>query len=285
MSNNPLRRKLYELLLSPRLKPWLEDLPLIRRIYDGWRRVHPFDIAHGVDTSGFVSAGDCSADQALAANISPYVGSQPSIIRAVLATLPEPESYAFVDIGCGKGRPLIVASEFPYRRVLGVDLSPELAVVARANAAAISARYPDRSAIDIQVGDACAVRAPADRVVYYMYHAFNRSLVDALIANVERQIVDGLDHVFFVYYDPVHSAAFDASPHFARWSAQMIEYDAEEMGYGPDLADAVVVWQSRPERYPARAGAERAVVADHRNWCTLAGAAPRGQPRPLLDPV
>ena len=106
-----------------------------------------------------------------------------------------------------------------------------------------------------------------------MYHAFNRTLVDALVANLERQIVDGLDHAFFVYYDPVHSAAFDASPHFARWSAQMIGYADEEMGYGPDLADAVVVWQSRPERYPAQAGAERAVAVDHRNWSTLVEAA------------
>lgn len=276
MLNHPLRHTLYGLLLSPRLKPWLEHVPLVRRIYDGWSRKHPFDRTYGVDTSGFVSAARCTPDEKLARHISPYVGSQPSLIRTVLMSMPEPERYAFVDIGCGKGRPLIVASELPYQRVLGVDVSTELTAVARTNAEVIAARYPHRTAIEIETGDACNLRAPAACVVYYMYHAFNRILVDALVANIERQMGDGLDHAFFVYYDPVHSEAFDASPHFARWSSDMLPYHAEERGYGPDLADTVVVWQSRPERYPALDDAKRTVVVDHRNWCTLAEAASPG---------
>lgn len=262
-------RKVYEALWSPRFKPVLERVPVLRRIYGGWTRTHPFDLAHGIDTSGYIPAAECAGDSGMAASISPYAGSQPSIVRTVLASLPDPSAYAFVDIGCGKGRPLVVASEFAYQRIIGVEWSPQIAALARANADIIAARHPGRARIEIEVGDATIVRAPATSVVFYMYHAFNRELVAALASNLERQLQADLEHAFVVYYDPVHSAVFDQSSQFARWSAQMLPYAADELGFGPDLEDAVVVWQSRPERHPARPGAGRAVVVDAKNWCQL----------------
>ncbi|WP_281784575.1 class I SAM-dependent methyltransferase [Sinimarinibacterium flocculans] len=262
-------RRLYEALWWPRLKSALEQIPVLRRIYSGWSRTHPFDLAHGIDTSGYIPAAECAGDSGMAASISPYAGSQPSIIRTVLASLPHTSAYAFVDIGCGKGRPLVVASEFSFQRIVGVEWSPQIAALACANADVIAARHPERARIEIEVGDATIVRAPTTNVVFYMYHAFDRELVAALVSNLEQQLQAGLEHAFFVYYDPVHSAVFDQSPHFTRWSAQMLPYAADELGFGPDLEDAVVVWQSRPERHQARPGADRAVVVDGKNWCQL----------------
>jgi SAM-dependent methyltransferase len=42
--------------------------------------------------------------------------------------------YDFVDIGCGKGAALMLASEFGFRRIIGVDLSGDLIAIARTNA-------------------------------------------------------------------------------------------------------------------------------------------------------
>jgi SAM-dependent methyltransferase len=263
MNRQAVRQKLYEALWSPSIRPVLIGMPFVRRIYDGWARVHPFDTAHGVETSGSVSAAECAPDAALAAQISPYGGSQPSIVRHGLLTLPDHERYAFVDLGCGKGRPLVVASELPFRRLLGVELSPRIAAVARANAEAVARRYPDRTPIDIAVGDATAVSPPAQDVVYFMYHPFGRSLVRALVDNIVGELDHRLRHAFFVYYNPVHGDVLDQSPQFARWSAEIVPYAPEELGYGPDLRDAVVIWQTLPTRYPARAGADRRIVVDH----------------------
>lgn len=263
------RRNLYEALWTPQVKPVLERLPLARRIYNGWARVHPFDRAHGVDTSGFVPAAECAGDSGLAAQIIYYAGSQPSLVRSVLESLPEPEHYAFVDIGCGKGRPLIVASEFPFVRLVGVELAPRLAEIALANAAIVAARHPGRIPIEIQVGDATGVSPPANRVVYFMYHALNQALVSALVENLERQLQDRLQHAFFVYYNPVHGEVLDRSARFTRWSARMIPYAPDELGYGPDIQDTLVIWQSLPERYPAHAGAGRRISVSPSQWCSL----------------
>lgn len=269
MSAQALRRSLYAGLWSASVKPMLERVPLLRRIYGGWGRVHPFDRAHGIDTSGFVPATECATDEVPAAQINFYSGSQPSIVRAVLASLPEPHRYAFVDIGCGKGRPLVVASEFPFRRVVGVELSPRLAQVARANGASIAARHPARTPIEVQVGDATSIDPPADRVVYFLYNPFGRPLVEALVANVERQLGDRLEHAFFVCYNPVHGEVLDRSPHFARWSAQSLRYAADELGYGPDIEDTTVVWQSVPQRYRPQPSAGRRIAVSRSQWCRL----------------
>jgi SAM-dependent methyltransferase len=254
------RRKIYEVLWTSPVRSLLVRLPLIRRIYNGWARRHPFDAAHGIETSGSVSAIECAPNAAMAAQIISYGGSQPSIARAGIASLPDHHQYSFVDLGCGKGRALIVASEFPFRRLVGVEISPDLAEVARRNAAVVALRDSGRTPIEIVEGDATAVFPPTERVVYFMYHPFGRVLVGALVDNIERQLADGLRHAFLVYYNPVHGEVLDRSPHFSRWQAETIPYAADELGFGPDLSDTLVIWQTLPEYYPAHPSASRHIV-------------------------
>ena len=256
-----LRRLSYHLLWWPPLKAVLQRLPLMRRAYNGWVRRHPYDVEHGVDTSGSVSPADC-APAAVASLISPYGGSQPSIVRAAIAALPDHAAYAFVDVGCGKGRALMVASEFPFARLIGVEISDALADIARRNAAVVAQRDPRRTAIEIQVGDATAVHLAAERIVYFMYHPFGRVLTERLVDNLERQLGSGLRHAFVVYYNPVFGDVLDRSPRFARWQADTMSYGDDELGFGPDLCDTVVTWQTVPARYPARPRASRSIVLE-----------------------
>jgi SAM-dependent methyltransferase len=253
-----LRRAVFEALWAPPVRAVLTRVPLVRRVYFGWQRTHPFDREHGVDTSGMLAPDASGANPALAAQSSPYAGSQPSIVRHVLRHLPDRERYAFVDVGCGKGRPLLVASSLGFARLLGVEMSQQLAEVARANAA----KLPAQPAIEVQEGDATAIAPPGPRAVYFLYHPFGAAQVAALAANITAALGRGLEHAFIVYYNPVHAAVFDAQGKLARWSAEEVPYSDVELGYGPDLEDAVVVWQTVPKAYPTRPGAEALVRVD-----------------------
>ena len=59
-------------------------------------------------------------------------------LRNLLRRLPidSPADYAFIDLGCGKGRTLFVAAEAGFAPVIGVELDPRLAGIARANVSA-----------------------------------------------------------------------------------------------------------------------------------------------------
>jgi len=41
------------------------------------------------------------------------------------------EDYDFVDIGCGKGRSIMLASDFPFRSITGIEISKTLCAIAK----------------------------------------------------------------------------------------------------------------------------------------------------------
>src|ERR1039458_2883444 len=103
--------------------------------------IHPFDQMHGVDTSGLVPAAHLVTGHANDEHVTAYYGVAPSILRALIGhwretVPPHPiSSYTFIDVGAGKGRGLLVASEFRFRKVVGIELNPSLATIARQNVA------------------------------------------------------------------------------------------------------------------------------------------------------
>ena len=225
---------------------------------------HPIDVQYGIETSSRVShhalrTGDAEAD---AANVG-YAGSQPSIIREALRTLPDAAGAAFVDLGCGKGRALAVASEFPFASLLGLELSSDLCALARKNAARIAARHPERTPIEIVEGDATRPPMPDHGdVVLFFYNSFRAPLVARLIDHIAASVKDGEPRVFVVSYNPVNAALFDAHPLFQRHYAVRREFAPEELKSSPfgNRHDSVVVWQAKSGRpVPAHPGADRRV--------------------------
>lgn len=233
-----------EALRRPSVERALGKLPGSHLLYgSGWERKHPFDVAHGTDTSGFSSPDLLPRDAAAREHAVFYAGSQPSIVRAALASLPGLESCTFFDLGCGKGRALLVATEFPFRHIQGVELSPDLAEIARRNSRTITGRFPRRTQIRVQTADATSVPLPAGDVVLYLYHPFAPELVAKVLAHVEAALEEPKRRVFVVYYNPVAGNLFDASSKLTRRFARVLPYAPDEVGFGPDPVDAVVIWQ------------------------------------------
>jgi SAM-dependent methyltransferase len=239
----------------------IERLPGANALYGGgWSRPHPYDQQNGIDTSGVIPVEelDFAGDANIRADAKCYGGSQPGVLRKVLATLPNPERCSFVDLGCGKGRPLFVAAEFPFRDIVGVELSPRLAELARINARVMAQRHPGRTPVRIETGDASAYELPAGDVVLFLYNSFGPELVAKVVAAVETAIArDPARAVYVILYNPVSGALFDRSPPLRRRFAAMVPYAREERGFGPDIEDAVVIWQGGAAPPPAgRADAE-----------------------------
>jgi SAM-dependent methyltransferase len=121
---------------------------------------------------------------------SPYVPTNwvaMLALRRLLRSLPVTPDDTFVDFGSGKGRVLHLAAQFPFRRVIGVELDAELNRVARANIERHHGRYACR---EILVVDADAERyvIPDDVTVAYFYNPFRGAVftgvVDRLCASV-----------------------------------------------------------------------------------------------------
>ena len=254
MSGPKLRIKetLRMALYAPAVKAAIEVIPGLRTIYHPWQRSHPFDRFYGIDASGILPAEKIHADPKLAAAIIGYAGSQAGVVRGALSALGDTRDYVFIDVGCGKGRAAIAASEFPFREIIGIELSAELANIARRNVLKISERFPDRPPIAIHAGNALDFSLPPRKSVIYTYHALGRELLKRFVAKLESAL-DAPDapEMFFVYCNPVFGEVLDASPALNRWYADVIPYDPSEIGFGPDESDTVVIWQSARHARPS----------------------------------
>ncbi len=210
--------------------------------------VHPIDRQYGIDTSGVIGYRELRSGKSADKYNICYGGSQPSIIRKALATLSDHQALTFCDFGCGKGRALAVASEFSFRRIIGVELAPSLASIARSNADIIRSRFPDRTPIEVVEGDVLAAPFPEGPVVVYFYHPFYRAMMKKVLNRIEnwsRQSEKG--GISIIYYNPVYFDLFDRSREFSRVFAQNIEFEPNERGTGPnyhDDSDAIAIWQN-----------------------------------------
>jgi SAM-dependent methyltransferase len=254
-----LRAQIYGVLHSPPVKRILPRVPFMRDVYLGWKRRHPFDREYGIETSGFIEVSALAPDPETGKSMQCYGGSQPGIVRRVLATLPDKSGFTFVDLGCGKGRALVVASEFDFNAILGVDISKPVLDQARENADVVRTRFPERTPIQLLQGNAFTFMPEVDKLVIYLYHPFGREGVEQFVAGLEEKIESEAAQVFVVYCNPVWSGILDHSRALSRWSAATLPYDTEEIGFGPDMTDTVVVWQSEPARYAPQRGANRHV--------------------------
>ncbi len=213
---------------------------------------HPIDHQYGIETSGkvrrfLIRSGDAAADS----SNTGYVGSQPSIVRHCLELLPNLSGGAFFDLGCGKGRILAVATEYPFAAITGIELSGLVARIAQRNCQQVAARHPDRTRARVIHGDASQPVLPAlGSVVLYLYNPFHGDVVATLIANLTRDLAAKPDlKVWIVYYNPTQAALFDGAQNFVRHYAAKNAFSDEERASSPfgNDYDSVAIWQSRGE--------------------------------------
>ena len=257
---------IYPVVNTPCIKSVLSTFPGARALYGSkWDRKHPFDRQYGTDTSGFLCGEEILTGHPAEEHGSPYAGVQPSVLRTALASLPKLEESTFIDLGCGKGRPMLIASEFPFHDIVVVELSPPLVNAARRNAAVMARKHPRRTPIRVEIGDATVYPLPAGNVVLFIYNSFDRELMLKVAENVEAALTaDGQRSIFVVFCNPVSGDCFDALPLLTRRFAQTLPYAPEERDYAEDAEDAVIIWQGGNTAPPTGRPDARIVIVKER---------------------
>lgn len=149
-------------------------LPGLRR-----HKADAFDRRYGVETSKSVYVTATNSPSYL--HGCGYQASDEGTIRWCIENcgLP-PEETTFVDVGCGKGRALIIAAMYPFQRIIGVEYAPDLAEACRKN---LETRHlADRC--EVVEGDAVEFKFPNGKLFAYICNPFNRVVFERVLGNL-----------------------------------------------------------------------------------------------------
>jgi len=212
--------------------PSLSLVPKPRRARDVLQMtafpVHPFDQMHGVRTSGLVPATHLVTGHANDAHMTAYYGVAPSILRALIghwreSVPPYPiHSYTFIDVGAGKGRAVMVASEFRFRKVIGIELNPEMAATSRQNVehwTRAHSQDPTASSIapiEIYERDALDFELPGTPTLLFLFHPFESPVLKQLLRRIETQFDDRPDTLDLLYVNAECANVIDRNPAFTQ---------------------------------------------------------------------
>jgi hypothetical protein len=111
------------------------------------------------------------------------------------------ERFSFVDVGSGKGRALLLASDYPFREIVGIELSHELERIARANIAQYTEARPGPPVISLQ-GDAADFPWPSGPLIIYMWNAFTEPVMERVFHNLEASLAQEPREVYLIYMHP-----------------------------------------------------------------------------------
>ncbi len=111
---------------------------------------------------------------------------------------------------------MIIAGEFGFKRVIGVELSPDLARGARANLEIVSRAFPMRPKAELIEGDAGEFIFPLGPLVIYLFHPFHPPVLRRVAAQLHRALQTGPRPVHILYLNPRYPWLLDRIPGLAR---------------------------------------------------------------------
>jgi hypothetical protein len=166
------------------------DTPRRRRAaWREWRAERDFDARHGVDTAGQIELSQLAIDSPDVEHGVQYQPVRVDVFRASMNRLHFPlEERAFVDYGSGKGKALLLASELPFKRAVGVEFSPELHRAAERNIAAFRSRRQRCADVRSVCLDAAEFEVPRDDLVLYFYNPFAGPVMNRVLERVRASV-------------------------------------------------------------------------------------------------
>jgi SAM-dependent methyltransferase len=139
--------------------------------------------------------------------------------RMLSAVEIRPGTYAFVDLGSGKGRALLMAAEYPFTRFIGIDFSPELHDVAERNVARYKARTRSTQSFDLRVGDATSFEFPPEPIALHLFNPFGEPVLRQVLDRLDTSLRDAPREVLVFYRNPLHGRLLEEAPFLERIKA------------------------------------------------------------------
>ncbi|HEY6303879.1 MAG TPA: class I SAM-dependent methyltransferase [Terriglobales bacterium] len=143
---------------------------------------------------------------------SVYQPTEPALFQEMMANLPiKFNQFTFVDLGSGKGRTLLMASEYPFRKIVGVELIAELHRAAEENIRDYRSPTQRCKQIESVLADAREFELPEEPLVLYLFNPLPQRALSGVLERLEKSLARVPRPVWVVYHNPLLERVLNAS--------------------------------------------------------------------------
>lgn len=133
------------------------------------------------------------------------------------------QGTVFTDLGCGKGRSLVVAAHYGFRQVTGVDFARELCDEAMRHCNAVHQAFPATS-FRIVYADAAQYTIEESCDLLYFFNPFNAVVMQKVIKNILSSLKKHPRLMYVIYINPQHKQLFRQSGFKEIYNIRKMEF-------------------------------------------------------------
>ncbi len=189
-----------------------------------------FDQLYGTDTCGWVYA---PRSEVVGKNWIYGVRYQAISTELCARSLAELsircEDFVFVDFGSGKGRAVLLATGYPFRRIVGVEYCDDLIDIARQNLARFPASARKCTQVEFVCADATEHPLPLDPLVLFFYNPFGRPVMAQVVRNVTESFAFRPRRILVIYMTPEYADLWDGVSFLKRRTSDIAMWDTGEV--------------------------------------------------------
>ena len=157
-----------------------------------------FDKTYGTDTADNVLVQDLDVNNKTHANM--YTPTSIKIFKEIMESLKiNSEEYTFIDLGSGKGRVLLLASQYAFKRIIGIEFSKKLHIIAENNLKIYKLKTQKDIAIELKCIDVKDYVFPNENCILYLFNPFDGYIISNILTNltnIKRKLI-------IIYYNPI----------------------------------------------------------------------------------
>jgi SAM-dependent methyltransferase len=162
-----------------------------------------FDLKYGTDTFRWSALNETDLyKKSNDGHSTDYVPTKAIALKKVLKGLDIEDNDNFVDLGSGKGRTLLIASEFGFRKVIGVEFSKTLCDISTKNALKFREKAPWAAEIEVRFISAEEYRFSAFDNFIYLFNPFDNVLMNRVLCNLQDSLQENPRKLTIIYNNP-----------------------------------------------------------------------------------
>ena len=178
---------------------------------------------YDIDTTGADELSNLEKKGIDISHATIYMPASYDLMEELFDKLQPEKLNHFIDIGCGKGRAMVVAAHYGFKKITGIDFSKELCSAAIENMEKVKTKFPF-SIFQVINNDAFYYAIPKDADCIFLFNPFDETIMSAVVNNIRESIKKNPRKLTVIYLNPVQKHLFITAGYKEIFHTKKINY-------------------------------------------------------------